>query len=279
MRSILGKAKHELVNHNRNIKSGLPNTTSIHFLTFANTDYMPPDRIMTEAREFGFETRVALNETHIPEVIERHGDFIQDNPQGFGLWIWKPTIILQRLQEIPENDVLLYCDAGMHLNRHGLRCYYEYLSKLNTYNMVVFSLPDVYKAQTYVKRDAVNAYFPEFAYQLDPYHYAGFMLLKNTPITRQVIREWRELCEDEHFLDRSDSIAENVETFGGNDCDNGLWNLCLAKHPSTFFAVSPFETNLYDAQGLQYYQKTTEKEWAGLQLFPFQVRRMRPPFD
>jgi hypothetical protein len=277
MRSILGKAKHDLLVHTRNAKSGLPSSTSIHFLTFTNTDYMQPTRILEEAKDFGFATITAMNEHDIPDVIERHHDFIEAQRQGYGLWIWKPSVILRRLQTIAENDILVYCDAGMHLNKHGMMRYYDYLSKLNTRDMVVFlTNPATYKAQHYVKRDAIDAYFPEFANRLDPYHYAGVMIFKNTPKTRKILTEWFTLCENEHFIDHSESVAENLPSFQGSDCDNGLWNLCLAKHSDAFFAVPAQETNLYDTLGIQVYWQTTEKDWEQLRLFPFQVRRLRP---
>jgi hypothetical protein len=277
MKSILGKAKTGMLYHNQNVKSGLPPSTQVHFLTFANTDYMQPTRILEEAKEFGFTTVTAMNEHDILDVIERHRDFIEAQQQGYGLWIWKPSVILRRLQTIAENDVLVYCDAGMHLNRHGLLRYYDYLSNLNTHDMVVFlTNPAVYKAQHYVKRDAIDAYFPPFANQLDPYHYAGLLMLKNTPKTRKILTDWLTLCDNEHFIDHSESVAKNIPIFQGSDCDNGLWNLCLAKYPNTFFSVPAWETNLYDSRGYQHYWQTTEKDWEQLRSFPFQVRRLRP---
>lgn len=279
MQSILGKAKSGVLYHNQFAKSGLPSSTKFHFLTFANTAYMQPTRILEEAKEFGFTTTMAMTEHDIPDVLERHRDFIDGHRQGYGLWIWKPSVILRRLQTVAENDVLVYCDAGMHLNKHGLLRYYEYLSKLNTHNMVVFSLHTTYKAQFYVKRDAIDAYFPEFADRLDPYHYAGVMIFRNTPKTREILMDWLVLCENEHFIDHTESVAKNLPVFQGSDCDNGLWNLCLAKHSDTFFSVPPWETNLYDTRGYQHHYKTTEKDWDQLRMFPFQVRRLRPSND
>lgn len=276
MKSVLRKAKTGISSHNQAVIGKFHPPRNVHFLTFTNTEYMQPTRILREAESFRFTSILWMNEHDIPDVVERHRDFITANPMGYGLWIWKPSVILEGLRRIPENDSLLYCDAGMHLNRDGLLRYYDYVSKLDHHDMVVFHTPEVYEAQHYVKRDAVDVYFPEFADRRDRYHYAGFMLLKNTPTTRAILTEWRDLCEIEHFLDGSDSVSENVPGFQGSDFDNGLWNLCLAKHSGVYFSVSPWETNLYDSTGYQYHGKTTEKDWEILRLFPFQVRRLRP---
>jgi hypothetical protein len=44
-----------------------------------------------------FDTILQMNETHIPEYIEKHSEFIKSNPPGYGRWIWKPKIILDTL--------------------------------------------------------------------------------------------------------------------------------------------------------------------------------------
>jgi hypothetical protein len=244
-----------------------------HFLTFANTSFMRPTRILAEALNFAFTTRGALTEEDLGDFGVKHADFIESNTRGYGLWIWKPKIILDTLHTLNDGDRLVYCDAGMHLNAKGLRRYADYQRILDTHDMVTFSLNDAYKAQHYVKRDAINACYPEFASQLNPYCYAGVMMLKKTPSTIALVSEWLALCETYRFLDTSPSEAEELPCFVGNDCDNGLFNLCLAKHKISH-AIYPDETNVYTADGLQHYTASPE-EWSQISRFPFQCRRLR----
>ena len=245
-----------------------------HFITFANTDFMRPTRILAEAQPFPFSTRRALTEHDLGEFATKHAAFLAQHTRGYGLWIWKPKIILDTLKTLPANDILVYCDAGMHLNTRGLRRYADYLELLETTHIVTFALNDAYKTQHYVKRDAINAYYPEFASQeLAPYCYAGVMMLRNTPETVALVTDWLALCETYSFLDTSPSVATELPCYLGNDCDNGLFNLCLAKHKISR-AVYPDETNLYTQDGQQFYGASRE-DWEHLAAFPFQCRRLR----
>jgi len=275
MQRILQHANLQLIRREQVIKGGLSPDTQVHFLTFANTSYMKPDRIVEEAKGFAFSTITAMNEHDISDFIEKHRSFIETNRAGYGLWIWKPAVILQRLQQIPQGDILVYCDAGTHLNRHGLPRYYEYLTFLSTKSMVVFSCNDLYKAQYYVKRDVVSAYYPDFANQLTNYSYAGLMLVKHTPEAVRLLKDWLALCETYHYIDFSESVAKELPIFRGNDCDNGLFNLCLAKH-SISHVIYPDEVMLYAVNGSHYDGPTTEQDWNRLRSSPFQVRRIRP---
>jgi hypothetical protein len=264
-----------MVDHVRHNRVRLPANTEVHFLTFANTSYMEPTRILEEAKEFGFATIQAMSENDIPEFVWRHHTFIAENPQGYGLWIWKPKIILDRMARMEEGDIVVYCDAGMHLNNGGLLRYYEYLNMMNIWDMLTFSLNDAYKAQHYVKRDAIDTYYPEFAIDdIDPYCYGGVMMIKKSAKSLQLLEDWLKLCEVYHFIDRSESMSSEFPHYKGNDCDNGLFNLCLVKHRVSH-AIYPDETNVYTTDGYQYHQATAD-DWKRLDMFPFQCRRLRP---
>lgn len=246
----------------------------IHFLTFANTSYMEPGRIMNDAKSFGFYSIQCMNEFDIPEFLEKHSNFIQKNEFGFGLWIWKPKIILDKLKSIDENDILVYCDAGIHLNVKGLSRYTEYIDILNTKDMVNFSTNDGYFAQQWVKRDVIDSYYPEFANQNNRACYAGLMMIKKTKYTISLIEDWLNLCERYEFLDGSPSSLPEYGFFVGQDKDNGLFNICLAKHLLSHY-IYPDEVNIYLPNGTQNYSAHPE-EWNVLDDFPFQCRRIRP---
>jgi len=246
---------------------------AVHFVTFANTSFMQPTRILEEATAFNFASIRHITEHDIPEFIETHKDFISQNPLGYGFWIWKPKVILDSLLRLDKDEVLLYCDAGFHLNKNGLPRYREYLRLLKNSDIVTFATSPNYTAQQFVKRDAVDSYYPMFAYSLNEYCYAGIMLVRNTDAAVRLLKDWLMLCETHRFIDKSFSSVES-RVFVGNDCDNGLFNLCLQKHKISV-SVDYTETNIYDENGVQIHAKDSIK-WDELSNFPFQCRRLRP---
>ena len=257
----------------------------LHFLTFANTDFMNTDRIINQAKSFDmFDKIISLTEHDIPEYIEKHKQFINDNKYGYGLWIWKPKIILDTLNTLSENDIMLYCDAGLYLNNNGTERFKYYLDKLNddNINIITFSTNDNYKSKYYVKNDAIMHYYPEFNSELnnDNACYAGIMIIKKNEQTLKLIEDWLILCENYHFLDRSNSyIYTDFPYYAGNDCDNGLFNLCLSKYKKIVFFIYPDEVNLYSSNGNQLAHTDIDYntwDWNILDKSPFQCRRITP---
>jgi hypothetical protein len=247
-----------------------------HFITFSNTSYMYPDRILKEAESFKFDSIQSLSELDIPEFLEKHSNFINSNHHGFGRWIWKPKIILDKLKSIDDNDILIYCDSGMYLNSKGLNRYNEYLDILNEKDMVTFSLNQdgrFYFAQQWVVKIVIDSYYPEFVNMSNKYCYGGVIMMKKTKSTISLIEDWLGLCERYEFITGKLSFPE-YDSFVGHDSDNGLFNICLVKHGISHY-IFPDETNIYLPDGSQNYSASLE-EWETLNEFPFQCRRIRP---
>lgn len=58
--------------------------------------------------------------------------------RGFGYWCWKPQVVLQMFDLMGEGDVLLYVDAGCHLNLRGRRRLEEYADLARENGIVPF---------------------------------------------------------------------------------------------------------------------------------------------
>jgi len=247
------------------------------FITFSNTGFMKSDRIVQQAKEFGvFDEVRGMNEHDIPEFIHKHQKFIETHPKGYGHYMWKPRVILESLDKLSEGDILMYCDAGVWLNKKGLPRFNEYLDMLKTSDMVVFSTNDGYKVRHYVKSDVVMMYYPELN-QLDINAcYAGTMIIKKTDASMRLLRDWLVLCEVPHFIDYSLSdVYPEQDCFIGQDGDNGLFNICLAKH-NLAHKVYPDEVNLYVGDRQHAHAGVGEGDWSLLDEYPIQCRRLIP---
>lgn len=259
------------------------NSNKINFLTFANSSYSNLERIGNQAKQFPFNNIYLCTEKDIPEFIEKHRDFIKSNKQGFGLWIWKPKIILNILNKMDNGEILVYCDSGIHLNNNGLDRFYEYINMLdNSKDIITFSTNDIYKAQQYVKNDAVMCYWPQFNNELSNVCYAGLMIIKKTENTLKLISEWLDLCEIYHFLDRHPSTQyPDFSYYIGNDCDNGLFQLVLSKFNSVVEKIYPDEVNIYNGEMQIAHCSGISKDlvdWSVLHKYPFHCRRDSPRY-
>lgn len=254
------------------------------FLTFANSTYMSTDRIANQIKEFElFDEIRQLTENDIPEFINEHKQFIAMNKHGYGHWIWKPKIIYDTLLDMSNNDILLYCDAGMFMNVKGKVRMIEYIDMIlsSDIHMLTFGTSEAYLSKNYVCIDAIMEYYPEFINENMIACYAGVMFLKKTPKTVLLIKEWLDLCTNYNFITGNVSGKyTNLPGYIGNDCDNGLFNLCLAKHKISK-TIFPDECNVYTLDKRQAIHSgihINQSDWSVLDDKPIQIRRMTPKF-
>jgi hypothetical protein len=101
------------------------------FLTFANKKlWRSSNRIINQAKKLNyFDDLINTNEDNLNINFKiKHFKILNENTRGYGYWIWKPRIILDILTSLNENDILLYCDAGCHLNKNGIKILNEYIA-------------------------------------------------------------------------------------------------------------------------------------------------------
>ena len=84
-----------------------------HFITFATPDHMSfaEANVKSALEVGGFDTAKIYTMNDIDDYFKAKNAYILNQPRGSGYWIWKPYIILKKLLEIEEGDILCYNDS------------------------------------------------------------------------------------------------------------------------------------------------------------------------
>ena len=92
-----------------------------HFITFGSKGfYYACKRIHKQADDLKlFDKFHIYYDTDLKndsQFLNEHSNFIENNPRGYGYWLWKPYIIFKTMLQIKEGDTILYCDSGCELD-------------------------------------------------------------------------------------------------------------------------------------------------------------------
>jgi hypothetical protein len=90
------------------------------FLTFGYASNTNTKRIQQEASTSAyFDDIICLGTENVPyDFLEKHQDFIKQNPRDYGLGIFTSTLIQKKLQTMCENDILVFCEPHVSI-QHG----------------------------------------------------------------------------------------------------------------------------------------------------------------
>jgi len=80
-----------------------------------------------------FDEFKCFTEEDVPEEFKHKYKEVWDQCLGGGFWIWKPYVIKKSLDEINDNDILVYYDSGCELNvtKESVKRFKEYIEMAN----------------------------------------------------------------------------------------------------------------------------------------------------
>jgi hypothetical protein len=112
-----------------------------------------------------FDFAQSYSEIDIQPLVRRHAThFKLRRRAGFGRFIWKPFIILKKLDKVPFGPFVVYSDLRNHIHQEGLARFNAYLNQITKEekSLGVFAVGDAYKAINFVRKRYVEAYHPKF---------------------------------------------------------------------------------------------------------------------
>lgn len=162
-------------------------------------------------------------------------DFILKNEhilkelRGAGYWVWKPYIIKKTLDQIGEEDIVVYSDCGDYFY-NGIFNFIEHTLSQVPYILVknVHKHKDWCKKYCFEKMNCTDTKYID-AYQLE----GGFCVFKNTKENKKFLDLWQKACEDKNLIDDC-NIFDEIPSFKEHRHDQAiLTNLAISNDLKT----------------------------------------------
>jgi hypothetical protein len=156
--------------------------------------------------------------------------------RGSGFWSWKPFIIQRCLQEIPEGDIVLYCDVGriypFKLLDQPLDPFLRWMEVQDQEIMPGIQIPWDGPISQWTKRDALLALDMdrEEVLAATPIQ-TSFSIWRAGSKSRDFLSKWMELCSQRKLISDDPSMCNLGEHpgFQENRHDQALLSLLCMK--------------------------------------------------
>lgn len=269
--------------------------SQVRFVTFASSNAMRAlRRIRRQAVAFGFLPSYinAFTERDLdPSFLSKMGWRMRKGVRGYGYWCWKPQVVLQVLNQIPEGCVVLYADAGCHLNPQGRIRFCEYLDLMEKTDMLVFQsrIPSAGP-----RTELEYHYLPEGQWckgdLLDFFGVrengnvvrtgqigSGIFLIRKTARTMEFFRRFAAVFLDHYELaDDSPSGTPNLPGFRENRHDQSIFSVMCKLAGYDLCSLSSCEYVPYTAWLPAKYRTGTCRTWDEMMRCPILAKRAYP---
>lgn len=222
--------------------------TTLHpvtcFLTFADSRMIKAlERIKAQAEAMNFFDQIRVcTEMHLDEEFRaKWNHILKPDVRGYGYWIWKPYTILKTLESLPEGSLLLYCDAGCHLNPEAKQRLQYYFDELNSSHLKIKAFPALSSnIDADEKRWTKGDIFEYFGCRSNknithtPQLAAGHIFCIKNNENIQFFKKWLSVWDEKiSLLDDSKSKARNLAGFIENRHDQSIFSVLYKLHEGT----------------------------------------------
>lgn len=233
----------------------------IHLVTYATRRFRPRQLLLGWSAR---ANRVADTVTHwTPEKLlsagfEQRCENIRLSERGSGYWAWKPFIIDAKLREVPDGDIVFYCDVGrlypFKLLDQPVSPYLKWMEAEGQDVMPGIEIPWDGPNSAWIKREvwiATGMDQPQY-HQTAPVQ-ASFSLWRNGASARKLAGQWLDACSRRAWVsdDPSHGGLAELPGFRAHRHDQALLSIiCMAEkiHAIHIGDTKPFFDSRHPSQ-------------------------------
>lgn len=205
----------------------------IYFLSFANTKCSPMlKRIRQEAIDSNFFDIIkTYNEKSFDKKYWKKYKNRFKLRRGYGYWMWKSYLVKRELENMSNDDILIYMDAGCTINKNGVKRFHEYLSYVKKTKCGILAfLQESFIENVYTKSDLFNyiGCLNNKNITETPQFWAGSFIIRKCDYSVSFISKWYDLCHNHFYLiTDSPSLIKNSSDFIENRHDQSAFSVLL----------------------------------------------------
>lgn len=205
------------------------NETPIHLVTFANKEpFIKSQQILNSTYKIAeINTHTMYGEEDIinTEFYKKNElIFTKYKTIGFGLYIWKPYLILKRLNEIADGEYLYYQDSSKYdftgFNK-SIRPIIQFMESNSIDLLPGFQIDKINKNLIQPQCLSLMGYSTNDDFLSHKHYHTSPMFIKKTPKTVQFICEWLEFCQIPNCI---------IKKTPYHQCDQAILNILLWKY-------------------------------------------------
>ena len=249
---------------------------NLHLVTFGNQStkrgasfYDNAVSLRDRALEAGFDVSTAYDSSVYAETAfeTRNQSLLKEN-RGAGYWVWKPLIIRKALENIEDDDVLIYSDAGKLLLNIGIERPERLaeLAKRQPEGFIAGMQFPVARNDHWTKRDAfilMGVDEPKFR---EPNQIqVGWSAWTKSDACFKLLDNWQLYAEDRRICSDDENVLgqPNYEGFQENRHDQSIYTNLVFQHNLPFLDFSRRPARKYVVDVRKQPQVSLRKFWGG----------------
>ena len=175
------------------------------------------------------------------EYWGKHRDFIENNQRGYGYYIWKSWVVKRTMENMKNDDILVYVDAGCTINTYAKKRLEEYVDMVRKSKHGIISFQMDLSSQKYTKIELFDYMEVSQEDRTKKQFVAGILILRKNENTMKIVNEWYRVSHIPEMINDERSMIQHPD-FIDHRHDQSILSILFYKYGSV---VIPDETFFY----------------------------------
>lgn len=208
----------------------------IRLITFADSKFQKAaKRLAFEAKELGeIDEIIIYNDDNFEDdYYKTHGDWIESHPRGHGYWIWKSYFSLRSLNQMREDDILVYLDAGCAINFSNIKKFNYYIHLVQKSQLGLVCFFNGYTEKHWDKGDVIDFFECRNNDEIlnSMQIMSGVWIARKNKRIIRMFEDWYRITNCYHYLiDDTPSKSPNEDGFVENRHDQSIFSLLIKNY-------------------------------------------------
>lgn len=205
-------------------------------ITFGTEQYLGSAAVLRHSAltTGGFDEFRVFEKKDIEWLMDTYPNHFE-NSRGFGWWAWKPFLIRNVMNQLPDGDTVVYCDSTMYFER-SIKPYIDHVENTNPILLCrLGSWSDKkndYRNKRWTKKSVFNIMGAGNTAAEEIQLNAAFQVYKNSPETRAFVDQYLQYCLN---LDIVNDEGRDGEIFDTRH-DQSILSILASEHPRVTFS-------------------------------------------
>lgn len=205
----------------------------IYFLTYGDKFFKYSKKhLCSLAKHSGyFDKIISLGPENLNNDFKKNYKDLLNVSKGGGYWVWKHEIIHNLLEELKNDDIVLYCDAGSSINnlpKAKLR-FKEYIDTITDYktNFLRFETEKQFLENQYTSKELFNFFNIDINSEIatTTQLQAGVMFFKKNKTNMEFFHDYKKVLNSNQNLITDFYTNKQYESFITNRHDQSIFSL------------------------------------------------------
>lgn len=221
--------------------------SNITFITYGDTVFEKSrTRLVQEAQNTGiFKRCIGYTPENLDKDFKKTCEGLLTQKKGGGYWCWKPHIVLKTMQSIPENDWILYADAGCTLIQERKFQVFEQIEIMERSGKFILGYQMPHLIEKYWTKPELLE-FMRVSENKDitetGQYVGGVFLIKNNKITREIMHTMESIMKNHPNLIDDSHTNTNDPSFQQHRHDQSLFSLVRKINFQYMYSIPKDET-------------------------------------